>query len=399
MHSLDFPMGNAASSSRTDAAAQKIVVVGGGYAGRSLVHLLDTKCNIIWIERRPCLLHKMLVRSTVSASWIDAGLVPNCDLSARATLVQANVTSIDLQNKKVMYFDGQQDIAVEYDVLIVASGATNRSPAEPAFSSMASAKREDMVKHFESVGSRISTKKNILVVGGGPVGCELAAEIKAKYPHIAVTVASSSPTLCANMRVDSAGSEKIQRGLEGFGIRVLLNKRVELSPEEAKQEMIEFDPPRDLGDAGKEVDLVIVCAGSVPNTQFMPGAYLTDSGRHIKVNEYLQVADSVFAIGDCNDVPEPKLFVTAGTKKFMFGMPVGQADIVAKNVLTLRANKPMTAYKPANTAKGKVMLPLGPKGGIGVNVPNIFVKMKAKNYFYPAHWKFGKSSLPKMLLD
>jgi NADH dehydrogenase FAD-containing subunit len=116
----------------------------------------------------------------------------------------------------------------------------------------------------------------------------------------------------------------------------------------------------------------------------------------VNVNEFLQASDSIFAIGDCNNVSEPKLYVTCGTKKVMFGLPVGHADIVAKNLVSLVAGKPLTPYKPkSNTAKPQMLLPIGPTDAVSINAPGFFGKMKAKDYFYPGQWKFSGLQPPR----
>lgn len=376
-----------------------LVVIGGSYAGRSVIHLLNNYKNVTWIDRRGCMIHKMLIRGCVSDDWVEPMLVPNDKMSAVVNRVHANVSLVDTVAKKVHYNDGSKDCVVDYDYLVIASGATSFSPAEPVWTSIESSTKQGLTSYLKANVGIVEKHSNIMVVGGGPVGCEMAAEIKAKYPSKNVALANRSGILCSNMRNDQAGSDKIKKGLEDFGVRVYLNKSVELPDSEKGQKFVEFDTPRDLvTDETNKFDLVINCSGAAPNTSFMAKEFLTDSG-HIKVNSYLQVEGqtNVFAIGDCNNVDEPKLFATAGTKKFMFGLPTGQADILAANICAIENGKPdrLTVYKPAPSGgKPTIMLPLGSKSGVAVNVPMFFVKMKAKNYFYPAHWKFGKSSPP-----
>jgi NADH dehydrogenase FAD-containing subunit len=112
----------------------------------------------------------------------------------------------------------------------------------------------------------------------------------------------------------------------------------------------------------------------------------------------LQVNERVYAIGDCNDVKEPKLFVTAGTKKFMpLFFPTGQADIAARNILASEAGKALRPYVPLPVEKKQVAsIPLGPNDAVSVNAPQFLAKLKAKDYFYPAQWKYNHEVPPKI---
>ena len=388
-------MGISASKDSEKLAKSKVVIIGGSYAGRGAVHLLDPSFDVTWIERRPCLIHKMMVRSIVREEWIEPTLIASDKIIRRGKLVQGNVTSVDAAAKEVVYETVAGVAKVSYDFLVVASGATSKSPVEPIFAGIKESTLESITSFFKRVASTVAKHKNILIVGGGPVGCEIAGEIKSKHPSSNVIVANKSGSLCSGMRMDKAASDKIKKSLEKHGIQAILNCSVPLSDTELKQGLIEYDSARDFTEHIKNITLVINCTGSTPNTEFLPADILTEE-KLVKVNEFLQASDSIFAIGDCNNVSEPKLYVTCGTKKVMFGLPVGQADIVAKNLVSLVAGKPLTAYKPkSNTAKPHMLLPIGPTDAVSINAPGFFGKMKAKDYFYPGQWKFSGLQPPR----
>lgn len=379
--------------------SKKVVVIGGSYAGTAAVSLLDSAFDIVWIERRPCLLHKMNVRAAVQNEWIESALVPSDAVLSRGCRVQGDVTAVDAALKTVSVETTEGVKVYSYDYLIIATGSRSVCPLDPKFDKIGNSTYESLRKHFDASAKTIAGAPNVVVLGGGPVGCEMAGEIKAKYPDHKVIIVTRSKFLCEHMGAGHAGSEKIKKALEKCGVKVVLETSVNVPPELRSEAFI--DPSRVTivsRFVEEPVDLIVNCTGVEPNTGFIDKQFLSSS-KHIKVNEYLQVDGPVFAIGDCTDVKEPKLFVTSVTKKFMFSFPTGHADIVAQNILALETGTKLVPYKPPFTGKNrpKILLPLGPKSAVAVNAPGFFAKMKAKDYFYPAQFKFSKNkNVPKI---
>jgi len=387
-------MGNKGSK---QTSPKKVIVIGGSYAGTAAVSLLDSHFEVTWVERRPCMVHKMNVRAAVQHEWIDTALVPSDSVLTRGARIQGDVTAIDFGLKSVTLdtLDGSKTIA--YDYLIIATGSRSFSPLDPKFDKLSNSTMDSLKHHFDSISKSIAGASNVVVLGGGPVGCEMAGEIKAKYPDHKVTLITRSKFLCDQMHAGQAGSDKIKAAMEKCGIKVILGSSVNVPADLRSESFIEPNKVL-IPDGEGSVDLIINCTGSEPNTRFIDAKFLNDS-KHVKVNEYLQVDGPVFAIGDCTDVKEPKLFVTSGTKKFMFSFPTGHADIVAKNIEAMETGKNLVPYKPAFTEKSKpkILLPLGPRASVAVNAPGFFANMKAKDYFYPAQFKFSKNKqVPKL---
>src|SRR5690606_37119185 len=64
-----------------------------------------------------------------------------------------------------------------------------------------------------------------LIVGGGAAGCELAGEIKTKYPEKEVTLVHGQPELC-NTLGDGGFRANIASELRRLGVQVVLNQRI-----------------------------------------------------------------------------------------------------------------------------------------------------------------------------
>lgn len=352
---------------------KKVVIIGCGYAGRSIAMQLDEDFDVTVVDPRDKLVHKILLRSAVRPEWVDCMLVPNDNIMKRGKCIIASVRSIDHHAKKVVLSSGA---VLDYDYLVIASGSMSKAPVEPP---IGAAPHE----YFNKVAHKIASAKSIMVVGGGPVGIELACEIKAKHPNIKVTLASGAATLCHNMNFPQETSQKILHTLKSVGVDTLLNHPVDLGAH-ANESLI----------TGHSVaELVINCTGSVPNTSFVPREFLTSTG-HVKVNNYLQVSHTIFAIGDCNDVKEPKNFVNVAGAAYMQGFPRGHCDVVADNIKAMENGRPMGEYTPNHYVAG--IIPCGPNASVTLGFPDEFGMYKSASYFYESQFAFAKaSSVPK----
>lgn len=329
------------------------------------------------VDPREKLLHKILIRSAVRPEWVDCMLVPNDNVAKNGNFIVASVKSLDIPGHSVTLSNGS---VLHYDYCVIATGATSKAPVEPPLGATPH-------EYFNNVAYKIAHAKNIMLVGGGPVAIELAGEIKAKHPNIHVKVVSSASTLCSNMNFPEETSNKIVETLKGLGIQVVLNHTVDLGTHSIDS-IIVHSPPRSYGDSVGDIDLVINCTGFIPNTRFLPLSILNSKGQ-VRVNEFLQVKDTVFAIGDCNDVNEAKNFVNVCGKDYMQGMPVGHSDIVAANIKALAAGGALTAYTPNKYVAG--IIPCGPKASVTLGLPEEYGAYKSAAYFYQAQFSFAKA--------
>ena len=330
------------------------------------------------MDPRDKLIHKILIRSAVRPEWVDCMLIPNDNVLKHGKILVASVLSLDMAGNSATLSNGS---VLHYDFCVIATGASSKAPVEPP---IGIAPHE----YFNNVAYKIAHSKHIMLVGGGPVAIELAGEIKDKHPNTSVTLVSSAETLCSNMNFPLDASEKIVKTLKGLGVDVILNRKVDLEAH-ANESLIIHSPAKSYGEHLENVDLVVNCTGFVPNTRFLPMAVLNAKGQVI-VNEFLQVKENVFAIGDCTDVAEAKNFVNVCGKDFMQGMPLGHSDIVAANIRAMTSESPLTAYVPNKWVSG--IIPCGPKASVTLGLPEEYGVYKSAAYFYQAQFSFAKAS-------
>ncbi len=172
----------------------RVFIVGGGFAGVEAARVLArSNAQVTLIDRRNYHLFQPLLYQVATAILSPADIaspirsvlrdVANC------RVVLAKVRGIDLQRKRLLF----ERVAVEYDWLILAAGATHSyfgkdeewSALAPGLKTIEDATliRRRILLAFESAeyeGNEDQRKSALTfaIVGGGPTGVELAGAIK-----------------------------------------------------------------------------------------------------------------------------------------------------------------------------------------------------------------------------
>jgi 3-phenylpropionate/trans-cinnamate dioxygenase ferredoxin reductase component len=204
------------------------------------------------------------------------------------------VTKIDRVGRSVRLASGRD---FRYDALVLAVGARNRKlPAKGA--------ELDGVCYLRTgaeavdIRQRLEHARDIVVIGGGFIGLELAAS--ACKLGKAVRVLEVQPRLMP--RVVSPILSDFYRDLHtSQGVNISLGLGLaEIAGEHGKASQVV------LTDGSVcPADLVLVGIGVVPNIELAADAGLAVANG-IVVDEYLRTVDpSIYAIGDCADHPNP----------------------------------------------------------------------------------------------
>jgi 3-phenylpropionate/trans-cinnamate dioxygenase ferredoxin reductase subunit len=184
---------------------------------------------------------------------------------------------------------------LSYDSLVLAVGASNRKlPVAGA--------DLDGVLYLRSLAEAIFIKKRIeeaqqiVVVGGGFIGLELASV--ACDLGKSVTVVEALPRVMARV-VAPVISEFFRELHTSRGVKILCGATVTeiRGADDRVNEVVISDG------SACPADLVLVGIGVVPNTELARDAGLAISNG-VAVDEYLQTADTdIYAIGDCAEYP------------------------------------------------------------------------------------------------
>ena len=303
-----------------------VVIIGGGPAGRTIVHMLHAAksgMSITVIKDEEINVNRCAVPFGINAKKpIEKFQIPNklvTDFGAE--LVIDRVVKIDTDKKQVHTEEGK---IIGYTHLVLSTGSRPIVPPIPGVDAeiitpVRSIKDLSVLRKLSSKG------KDAVVVGGGYIGIEVAVVLR--QMGVAVSVVEMLPKiLMATMEPEFINH--VEDILNKNGIRLLTNEKV-----------IEFEHKSDrkvvvkLGNGDTiPADLVILSAGVLPNTELAAHAGIKTSRLGIWLDEYMRTsADNVYSCGDCAE----KYSFTAGQPtRGEFGTnAVFMAKIVAENIL------------------------------------------------------------------
>ena len=326
-------------------ARPTVVVVGGGYGGVNVAKALDEVADVVLVEPKDAFVHNVAsLRALVDPSWLPRIYLPYDRLLDNGRVIRDRAAKVDAG--RVTLASGEQ---IRADYIVLATGSGYPFPAKSDVDLTAAAHDKVRAAH-----AALSQAQRVLLLGAGPVGVELAGEIKAVWPGKHVTLLDvADDVLGERFRPDLKA--EVRRQLRELGVELLLS-----SP-------LREDPPTSPGGLGAvtvvtragaavAADIWFRCYGVVPASEYLVGelAAARRPDGFVEVTPSLQVVgqDTVFAVGDVS---------TADHK--MAGAASRQAQVVADNIRALiTGDGELRRHEP--TAPG-ILVPIGPSGGSG----------------------------------
>lgn len=148
--------------------------------------------------------------------------------------------------------------------------------------------------------AKIKSASSVLIVGGGPTGVELAAEIAVDFPDKKVTIVHKGSRLLEY--IGPKASRKTLKWLKSKKVDVKLEQSVELNSSSEENKTYQTSTGETVA-----ADAHFICIGKPLGSAWLRETLLKDDldadGR-IKVDEHLRVKgrSNIFAIGDITDV-------------------------------------------------------------------------------------------------
>ncbi|MBO1418878.1 NAD(P)/FAD-dependent oxidoreductase [Streptomyces sp. FH025] len=326
--------------------SRTVAVVGGGYGGAAVAKALESEAEVVLIDPRDAFANVAgSLRALARPEWAPNMFFPFKTLLTRGRVIQDRAASVDATG--VTLASGEH---VAADYVVLATGSTYPYPANPSAATVA-----DALEDFRASHQELLRADTVLILGAGPVGLELAGEIKEVWPDKKVTIVDPATELLPGFEPEVV--EDLRGQLAALDVEVRLGTGLTAEPGTRPGLAGSFTVTTTAGDE-ITADVWYRAHGTTTNTDYLADGRLTalDPQGRIPVTEKLNVRghDHVYAVGDITDVAEAK----------MAGYAMQHADVVAKNILAqINGQEPTEAYRPLGFPM--ILLPLGTKGGVG----------------------------------
>ena len=283
---------------------QRIIVVGGGYAGVMAanraagrgadVTLVNASANFVERIR----LHEVAAASRDSAEFPLASL-----LNPEVELVVGWAGRIHAEERTVVLADGR---ALGYDHLVYAVGSTSPERSGSTFG---------IASHLDALALRAGLAElefgTVDVVGAGLTGVELAAEIASARPELLVRLQTRGQV---GASLGIAGGHGVQRRLERLGVKITEDERQDVLGGDADMTVMAagFAVPTLARDSGLPVselgqllvgpDLVVP---RIPDIVGAGDAVVVAGASHLRMSCAAALPQGAHAVDTIFDGPQP----------------------------------------------------------------------------------------------
>jgi len=375
---------------------KKVIVVGGGFAGLQMVRALDEKLfDIVLLDKlnhhqfQP--LFYQVATSQIEPASISFPLRNIFKDKPNVQVRMADVTAIDRAKKLVTTDIGD----FEYDYLVVAIGCRtnffgNTNIRDHAYSLKttydAIRLRNHVLKNFEAAISANEDEKqcylNLVIVGGGPTGVELAgsfAEIKKNilpndyhgidFSKFRIILVEGSPNTLNNM--SQATKDTSAKYLRKMGVELKMGTIVQ-----------DYDGKTLTLRGGEQISTRTVIWAAGVRGRLMEGFLpeeVSEHGKRLLVNRINQLdgTSDIFVLGDIACMITPKY--PRGHPQ-LANVAINQAKLLAKNMKSIELGKPTKEFEYHD---------LGSMATVGTNKALVdFPHMHFKGLFAWLIWMF-----------
>ena len=405
---------------------QKIVILGGGFAGVECARQLesefrdDPEIELVMVSEDNFLLFTPMLPQVASGMIETRHIVlPIRTICKKTKFYEGRIKNIDPYGKLVTLWgtSDKRSVSIHYDFLVIALGSETNFFGMPDVEKNAYTMKTlndavmlrnrviDMLEQAENETNPILRKSflNFVVVGGGFAGIETAGELmdllldaRKHYPTVhkedlKVTVLEALSMILPGFNEKLAEFAKEKMMERGIDIK-LKTAVTSFDGNEVTTKSID-ENPKDPIDKSKinaiRTKTLIWTAGVTPVNTIKRSMFKTEKGKVI-INEYLEVPDfpGVFATGDC------ALFLDPETQRPFpptAQIAEAQAKIAAKNLKALIKNSEKEKF--VYHSKGQMAI-IGKRTGIatflGMNISGFWAWLIWRNVYLSKISTFDK---------
>ena len=228
----------------------------------------------------------------------EAGDVLNCTI-----VTGVAIDAIDRKSKTIRDSKGE---SYKYDILILATGSGAFKPPiiPPEMDGIYTLRsRSDA----EKIRQKAADKKNVVVVGGGILGIELADSLNTIGVNVTVIQRSSR---LMERQLDEMSSQLLDIELKDRDINIIYNDELRDFVGTDNLEAIKLKSGRTIS-----CGALVFAIGTRPRVELARAAGV-DCGRGVVVNEFFQSSDkSIFAIGEIAEFKKQLFGITAAAEE------------------------------------------------------------------------------------
>ncbi|QRM55861.1 FAD-dependent oxidoreductase [Sinorhizobium sp. BG8] len=275
------------------------VIVGAGECGARAAFALREKGfdgSITLVGSEP---HLPYERPPLSKDAIIAGSAPKLVADAEGfaaagieVLLDTQVVAIDRARKELLLLDA--DGPLPYDKLLLTTGAR---PRELPVARLSNGRVRSLRSHGDAMAIRrhLASACHLTIIGGGFIGLELAAAARGLGAE--VTLLEGLPRVLSR-GVPAEIAEVVASRHRQEGVELICDAKIDSIEELPDRVDIRLADGRAISS-----DLLVVGAGSIPNTDIAEAAGLAIANG-ISVDQHLRTSDpDIFAAGDCCSFP------------------------------------------------------------------------------------------------
>lgn len=311
---------------------KNVVVVGGSYVGLNLAETLaktsSDQYRVLLVEKNSHFQHLFAFPRYALTTKVDThkAFIPyqKSRLGQAGAIIQAKALSLSKDSitlDREIELDGEKTNTIPYAALAITTG-TKLSPP----STLPGSEKLDGTAYLRAHAAQVEASKNIVIIGGGAVGVQMATDIKQLFPEKSVTLVHSRAHLMSKFN-PSLHAIVAQR-LAELGVATVLGRgRVKIPASGYPTDGTEFTV--DIADGTQiPADFAIISTGQTPQSDILSSLSPSsiDSTGFIKVRPTLQITDPdlphIFALGDIADTGAHKAARPA----------LKQAEVVAANI-------------------------------------------------------------------
>eukprot|EP01084_Bolivina_argentea_P269237 457522_1 len=286
-----------------------VVIIGYSFAGLEIHTLLQSNSSLShfhfiiiepksYIEYTPSILKSIVNPKEYKTMSFS---LKKCIDSKNSELIQGKAISLKSNSVCIELIDKSTKL-INFNYCFICTGSKYLSPIKvnsyPNITDNTCIYYKQRQRMLNQIHSNLIKAESICVVGGGPVGVELTAEISQQFPSKQITIIDGNNTICRSF--PEMTRNYLQKWIENQpNVTLELNKRINKVSDKSVQFV-----DSNFNNKTLAFDIIFVCMGFSPNSELLQSdndfKYALSDGQFIIVDEWMRVKNqtNIFALGD-----------------------------------------------------------------------------------------------------